>query len=429
MSIAFPIISWANGTNIYEVNIRQYTKEGTLKAFMEHIPRLRRMGIEILWFMPITPISVEKRQGTYGSYYAASSYTDIDPAYGTVEDFKELIKISHEYGLKVIIDWVANHTGYDHQWTKANPGWYRQDEQGNFIELYGWVDVIDLNYDIPEMRNEMIRSMRHWIKEFNIDGFRCDMARTVPIDFWIEARAQCDALKPLFWLAECEILDYHEAFDATYGWEAMRAFDKYFKADPEEKNPITLKDIIGILTTYSRYPVGSRKLLFTSNHDENTYYGTEYEKYGVAVKAMAVFSCTWPGIPLIYSGQEKANTKRLAFFEKDFIDWEGPAELHEFYKILLALRKKNKALSESASVLIVPSNNPDVLVYLCRRQQDKVLVLLNLSKEKAQFYFDHPAMSGEYTELFTNNFVTVHRKESFAFEPGQFAVYCVTKDN
>jgi glycosidase len=422
MSSAFPIVSWANGTNIYEVNVRQYTKEGTIRAFMEHIPRLHRMGIDILWFMPITPISVEKRQGSWGSYYAASSYVDIDPAYGTATDFKEMIQLAHSNGMKVIIDWVANHTGYDHQWTTANPDWYRKDEKGNFIELYGWVDVIDLNYEVPAMRHEMIRSMIHWVREFDIDGFRCDMARTVPIDFWIEARSECDAVKPLFWLAECEILAYHEAFDLTYGWEAMRAIDKYMKQE------LALSDIIPILNAYAMYPVGSEKLLFTSNHDENTYHGTEYEKYGVRAKALAAFSCTWPGIPLIYSGQEKPNKKRLEFFEKDFIDWEGDVELHDFYCTLLNLRKKNKALQESASVFIVPNNHPDVLVYLCRRQHDRVLVLMNLGNEKASFTINHPAIADHYTELFTGNHVNIKRKLECTLDVGDFHVYHVTAE-
>jgi glycosidase len=416
MSAAFPIVTWGNGTNIYEVNVRQYTKEGTLTAFMEHVPRLHDMGVDILWLMPITPISVEKRQGTYGSYYAAQSYTDIDPAYGTADDFRELIRMVHANGMKLIIDWVANHTGYDHQWTQAYPGWYRKDEMGNFTELYGWIDVIDLNYEIPEMRAEMIRSMIHWIKEFDIDGFRCDMARTVPVDFWVEARGECDAIKPLFWLAECEILAYHEVFDVTYGWEAMRAIDKYMKKE------LILADILPILNNYSMYPVGSEKLLFTSNHDENTYYGTEYEKYGVSAKAMAVFTCTWPGIPLIYSGQEKPNKKRLAFFEKDFIDWDGEVELHSFYKTLLNLRKKNKALQESASVFIVPSGHPDVLMYLCRRQQDKVLALLNFSDTESEFGFNHPALPGTYTDLFSGGQVSLKRKECFRFAGGEYRV-------
>jgi glycosidase len=420
MSTAFPIVSWGNGTNVYEVNVRQYTTEGTLRAFMRHLPRLQRMGIDILWFMPITPISLEKRQGSWGSYYAASSYVDIDSAYGTPDDFKELIQESHALGMKVIIDWVANHTGYDHQWTAQYPDWYRKDEEGNFTEIYGWVDVIDLNYTIPEMRLEMIRSMKHWIKEYDIDGFRCDMARTIPLDFWIEARGECDAIKPLFWLAECEILDYHEAFDVTYGWEVLRAIDKFMKGE------MPLAEITPLLTIYSRYPIGSRKLLFTSNHDENSDHGTEYEKYGAAAKAMAVFSCTWPGIPLIYSGQEKPNKKRLAFFEKDFIDWEGEVELHEFYQILLTFRKKNMALQESASVLMLASGHPEVLVYLCRRQQDKVLVLLNFSKDAASFSFNHPAVTGNYSELFSDEQVSIHRKKSFEFMPGEYKVYHIT---
>jgi glycosidase len=421
MSIAFPIVSWGNGANIYEVNVRQYTHEGTFNAFIEHIPRLHKMGIVILWLMPVTPISVEKRQGTYGSYYAASSYTDIDPAYGTVDDFRRLIQVAHEHDMKVIIDWVANHTGYDHQWTKKYAHWYRKDKEGNFTELYGWIDVIDLDYEIPEMRQEMINSMRYWVKEFNIDGFRCDMARTVPLDFWIEARGECDSIKSLFWLAECEIPEYHEAFDVTYGWLVMRAADKYMKGEA------SLADIRTLLIDYSKYPAGAKKLLFTSNHDENTYWGTEYEKYGVAALAMAVFTCTWPGIPLIYSGQEKPNHKRLAFFEKDFIDWEGEVELQEFYTTLLTIRKKNKALQENASVLLLETNHPDVLAYLCRRQQDKILVALNFSKQAAPFTLNHPAIAGAYKELFSGNTLEIARKAHFNFQAGEYVVYHITE--
>ncbi|MBS1564161.1 MAG: 1,4-alpha-glucan branching protein [Bacteroidetes bacterium] len=414
MSTAFPIVAWGNGTNIYEVNVRQYTTEGTFRAFMSHMPRLHDMGVDILWLMPVTPISVEKRQGTFGSYYAASSYTDIDPAYGSREDFIALIQTAHSLGMKVIIDWVANHTGYDHQWTQKYPGWYKKDKEGKFTELYGWVDVIDLDYQIPEMREEMIRSMKYWVSEFDIDGFRCDMARTIPLDFWIEARSECDAVKCLFWLAECEVFGYHEAFDATYGWQCMRAIDKYYEGE------LAFSEIPPILSAYSQYPIGSRKLLFTSNHDENTYNGTEYEKYGEAAKALAVFTCTWPGIPLIYSGQEKPNRKRLAFFEKDEIDWSGEVQLHDFYKTLLSLRKRNKALQESASVLLVPSTHPEVIVYLCRRQADKVLVMINLSKEEAAFSLNHPAIAGKYKDIFSGEEMIMKRQAAFDFAPGEF---------
>ncbi len=418
MSVAFPIVPWGNGSNIYEVNVRQYTKAGTINAFVEHLPRLKEMGISVLWLMPITPISIAKRQGSYGSYYAASSYVDIDPLYGTHADFEKFIAKSHELGLKVIIDWVANHTGYDHQWTSKYPQFYHRDTAGNFTGLHGWIDVIDLNYTIPEMRKEMITSMKHWISKFDIDGFRCDMARTVPLDFWLEARAECDTLKPLLWLAECEVFEYHEVFDLTYGWEAMRAIDKYFST-----GEIKLLQIKEILNTYGKYPAGARKLLFTSNHDENTYYGTEYEKYGEAAQAVAVFTCTWPGIPLIYSGQELPNKKRLAFFEKDEIEWNGNVALHDFYKTLLNFRKNNKAMQDGASVLILNTSNEDLLAFLCRKEEDKVLVLLNFGKQKIDFGFNHPAAAGNYTDLFSKEKISLERKQFYSFERGEYKVY------
>jgi glycosidase len=420
MSTAFPIVSWGNGTNIYEVNIRQYTKKGSFRSFMNHIPRLKDMGIDILWLMPVTPISIEKRQGTYGSYYAASSYTDIDPAYGTRQDFIELIKMAHNNEMKVIIDWVANHTGYDHQWTVKNPGWYKKDEEGKFTELYGWIDVIDLDYQVPEMRREMINAMRFWIREFDIDGFRCDMARTVPLDFWLEARAACDELKDLFWLAECEIKEYHETFDATYGWEVMRSFVKMIKGE------LSLKQVKPILTDYACYPAGARKLLFTSNHDENTYEGTEFERFKSSALALAVFTATWPGIPLIYSGQELPNQKRLHFFEKDFIQWESSLLYHDFYKSLLGLRKKNKALQENASVLVIDADQPSTLVYLCRRQRDKVLVILNLAEEENEANVTHPAIAGEYVDLFEGKKVRVEKQLSIKQDPGGYKVWHFT---
>ena len=418
MSIAFPIIPWCKGSNIYEVNIRQYSKEGTINAFVKHLPRLKDMGVSILWLMPITPISIATRQGSYGSYYAASSYIDIDPLCGTHDDFKKLIVKAHGTGLKVIIDWVANHTRYDHQWTEKYPHFYHRDTSGNFAGLHGWIDVIDLNYTIPEMRNEMIRSMKHWISNFDIDGFRCDMARTVPLDFWREARAECDALKPLLWLAECEVFDYHEVFDITYGWEAMRAFDKYFAT-----NEITLSQTKEILNRYLKYPAGTRKLLFTSNHDENTYHGTEYEKYGGAAQAVAVFTCTWPGVPLVYSGQELPNKKRLAFFEKDEIGWNGQIALHDFYKTLLNFRKRNKAMQDGASVLILNPGHKDVLAYLCRKENDKVLVLLNFGQQKASFEIDDPTTAGNYMDLFSEEMLSLKQSQSYSLNPREFKVY------
>ncbi len=310
MSKPFKIVPWAQSASIYEVNIRQYTPEGSFHAFAQQLPRLRDMGIDILWLMPVTPISVAERQGTLGSYYACSSYTEINPEFGSKADFHALVEQAHALGMKLIIDWVANHTGCDHHWTNEHPDWYVKDSDGNFTERNGWKDVIDLDFSNASMRQAMIGSMQYWVKEFDIDGFRCDMAHLVPLDFWIEARKACDAVKPLYWLAECEEIQYHDAFDTSYAWWWMHTTEKFVKGEAG------LHEIREVLHAYSQYPVGASKLFFTANHDENSWNGTEYEKYGNCAKAWAVFTCTWQAIPLIYSGQENPNLKRLAFLIK-----------------------------------------------------------------------------------------------------------------
>jgi glycosidase len=373
MAIEFPLVSWARNTNIYEVNIRQYTPEGSFAAFAKHLPRLKSMGVEILWLMPITPISEAVRQGSLGSYYACSSYTAINPEYGDLDDFKQLVKAIHAQGMYVIIDWVANHTGWDHHWTKEHPDWYVLDAEGNFTEKNGWHDVIDLNYSNKDMRAAMIEAMQFWVKETSIDGFRCDMAHLVPLDFWKEARKACDAIKHLFWLAECEVTDYHQVFDLSYAWHWMHTTEKYAKGE------VDVQSIQQVLHSYSQYPAGTHKLFFTSNHDENSWNGTEYEKYGPAALPWSVFTATWKGVPLIYGGQELPNHKRLAFFDKDLIEWNDRPALKDWYCRLLDLRKE--AGLQEAETFVLPVSHPHVLAYLRRNKGKVVLVLLNLSSE------------------------------------------------
>ncbi|HEX3025368.1 MAG TPA: alpha-amylase family glycosyl hydrolase [Chitinophagaceae bacterium] len=374
MATHFSTTDWAKNSNIYEVNIRQYTSEGTFVAFAKHMPRLKDMGVEILWLMPVMPISYEIRQGALGSYYACSSYTEINPEYGTLDDFKSLMREAHRLGLKIIIDWVANHTGWDHHWTKEHPDWYMKDAAGNFTEENGWHDVIDLNYDVKEMRLAMIDAMKYWITECDIDGFRCDMAHLVPLDFWTDARTACEEIKKLFWLAECEVVQYHDVFDVTYAWAWMHATEKFVKGNA------SLNDVRNVLHDYSQYPQGAQKLFFTSNHDENSWNGTEYEKYGDAAKPFAVFTSTWNGLPLIYSGQELPNYKRLKFFDKDLIEWTANIALHNFYKTLLSLRK-NKAIA-NGETFILPTDNNGLMAFIRKKENDAVLVLLNLSVEE-----------------------------------------------
>ena len=264
MEAHFNIASWVNPSTIYEVNIRQYSPEGTFSAFVNHIPRLKDMGVTVLWLMPITPISEKLMKGSLGSYYACSSYTKINPAFGNESDLLNLISCAHDHDMKVIIDWVANHTGANHEWMDNHPDWFTRDAAGNFIERNGWEDVVDLNYENKEMRAALIGAMQYWVRNFNIDGFRCDMAHLVPLDFWKEARTHCDIIKPLFWLAECENANYHPTFDASYAWDWMHMSEK------SNQGQVGMNEVYNVLEGYVHYPSGALKLFFTSNHDENS---------------------------------------------------------------------------------------------------------------------------------------------------------------
>lgn len=406
--MGFQKADWVLRTNVYEVNTRQYTPEGSFKAFMGHLPRLKDMGVHTLWFMPVTPISVDKRKGSLGSYYACADYTAINPEFGTMEDFKAVVQMAHGMGMKVIIDWVANHTGADHGWTKTNPDYYIRNEAGEFYDKHGWDDVIDLDYSNPDLRAAMIKSMRFWIDTCDIDGFRCDMAMLVPVDFWHEARTALDAVKPLFWLAECDQWNepqYLEVFDAAYAWKWMHATHDYVRYHQP------LHTLIDTLYGYNGLkPRDAIRALFTSNHDENSWNGTEYEKYGDMAKLLAVFACTWNGMPLLYSGQEIPNQKRLAFFDKDPLDWRAGAQLHEFYQRLLQLRFEHPALraaSDDVETRFVAADHPDKVILFERVIDDRsVVVVLNCSPYplEVHIYTQH-VLQTTYSSLFTGNHI------------------------
>ncbi len=417
MNMHFDPVSWSMNTGIYEVNVRQYTPEGTFKAFAAAIPRLSDMGIKILWFMPITPISVERRLGSLGSYYACSNYTDTNPEFGTVHDFRQLVSLAHENGMKVIIDWVANHTGYDHVWTRTNPGFYKKNAAGEFYDKNGWNDVIDLNYYDHQMRRAMIACMEFWVKECNIDGFRCDMAHLVPLDFWRDARTYLDRIRPLFWLAETEDPNYQYVFDCSYAWKWMSATEKYMKGFA------SLDELRLLLTDYLLKTLPqSRHAFFTANHDENSWNGTEYEKYGEAAQALAVFATTWNGIALIYSGQELPNKKRLQFFEKDTIEWNGEYALHDFYKILLEL-KSSFGEEKAEIVMINTSQNKYVLAYVKSSSLQQIVVFLNLSSKHQAVEVDSSLLNGTYNEIFTGEKYKAPSIINVSMEPWSYLVF------
>jgi alpha-amylase len=417
---------WKHSTNIYEVNVRQYTKEGTFRAFEKEMPRLKEMGVKTLWFMPITPIAQKNKKGTLGSQYAAQDYTAINPEFGTMEDFKHLVDEAHKMGFKVIIDWVANHTGWDHVWTKTNPEYYLIDPKTNDFQIAsGMDDIIELDYKNPALRQAMIDAMKFWVKETNIDGFRCDLASWVEVDFWEQARPEVEKIKPLFYLGEFDELDnpeYGKVFDASYIWTWMHKTKEY------NEGKISFAELKDLLMRYSNIGDSSMRAWFTSNHDENTWNGTEYEKYGDLAKPLAVFSITWNGVPLIYNGQElPLKTKRLEFFEKDPIPWNGKYELQDFYKTLLNLKSRNIALRGGdpavKTYLLKTSADDKVMAYVRKNGKEEVLTVLNFSKEDVQFTISDENLSGNFTNVFDNFKTDFSQNKNFDLKVGGYLVF------
>ncbi len=417
---------WKHSTNIYEVNVRQYTQEGTFRAFEKELPRLKDMGVKTLWFMPITPIAQKNKKGPLGSQYAAQDYTSINPEFGTMQDFKHLVNEAHKMGFKVIIDWVANHTGWDHVWTKTNPDFYLIDPKTNDFQIAsGMDDIIELDYSNPKMREAMIDAMKFWVRETNIDGFRCDLAAWVEVDFWQQARPEVEKLKPLLWLGEFDELDnpeYGKVFDASYIWNWMHKTKDY------NEGKASFGELKNLLARYSDIGDGSMRAWFTSNHDENTWNGTEYEKYGLLAKPLAVFSVTWNGVPLIYNGQElPLKTKRLEFFTKDPIPWTGTYELHDFYKTLLNLKSNNPALrggdSAVSTYLLKTSADDKILAYLRKNGKDEVLTVLNMSQETVTFRLDDEAVQGVFKNVFENTSRDFSQDKGFVLKAGSYAVF------
>ena len=421
---SFKRVDWSYHTNIYEVNLRQYTPEGTFKAFLRELPRLKKMGIQTLWLMPITPIAKARMKGTMGSYYACTDYTAVNIEFGTVADFKNFVKEAHKLEFKVILDWVANHTGWDHVWTRSNPDYYKKNPDGSFVAASGMDDIIELDYDNPLLVQAMIDAMKFWVATCDIDGYRCDLASWVELHFWQKARPELEKIKPLFWLGEFDAIenpDYMKVFDASYAWKWMHSTENFYK---HNRNVQMLKDLL--LQYENIYPPNTTGLYFTTNHDENSWNGTEYEKYGNMALALAVFSFTWNGIPLIYSGQEMPNHKRLMFFDKDVIEWSGKYELADFYTKLIQLHSTHPALAAGATnvetkIISIATDNY-ILAFSRREGKRNVVVFLNLSPYPSTI---KPGINitEPMQELFTGETKTFSKDNTITLAEWHYKVY------
>ncbi|MBR2367269.1 MAG: alpha-glucosidase C-terminal domain-containing protein [Alistipes sp.] len=403
---------------VYELNIRQATAEGTFAAAEKYLPEIKAMGVDIVWLMPISPIGVDGRKGTLGSYYSIVDYKAINPEFGTLEDFQSFLATAHDLGLKVIIDWVANHTSRDAKWwQEGKKDWYKIDPATDLpIVEYDWTDIASLNYENQEMRAAMKDALCYWI-ELGLDGYRCDVAYKVPADFWADAWAAVKAINPdVYLLAEGEASWLHECgFDTSYAWEFHHMMNAMAKGGSETKNvagdgtiKTDAKSVADLKEYIARdaqnYPQPAMRLMFTSNHDENSWAGTEFERMGDASEAFAALTYVLPqGQPLIYTGQEIGLNRRLEFFEKDpiveLVDVNYGKEYRDLYKRLIAFRHNNAALAAGenvAPIVYVEGVGENVLAFTREKEGNKVLCIFNFSAEPATVTIDS-SISGEYT--------------------------------
>lgn len=413
---------WSQDSTIYEVNVRQYTEEGTFKAFEEHLPRLKELGVEILWMMPIHPISDENRIGSLGSYYAVGDYKGVNSEFGTLEDFKHLVDTAHEMGFKVMLDWVANHTGWDNEWID-NPGWYVTDSNGNIVSPNGWNDVAELNFDNANMRAAMIDAMAYWVREADIDGYRADFASGVPQDFWEAARQELDAIKPVYMLAEDDSQHglLEKAFNSNYNW------DLFYNITAEiPTGEIHSSDVKRYLDNQmQKYPKGAYPMNYITNHDINSWEGSTSEMLGDAEDMLAAFSFTLPGMPLIYSGQEADLNKRLEFFEKDEIDWSNLSN-QTLYKQLVQIKKDNPALwngSAGGEINYLTVNDESVLAFEREKDGNKVMVILNLSGTERQATVQAGDLAGSYHNYFALSRTDITPEHQVTLEPWGYQIF------
>jgi len=407
---------------IYEVNIRQHTKEGTLNAFAKDLPRLKELGIQVLWIMPVQPIGIKNRKEPLGSYYSIRDYRTVNPEFGTEDDFRNLVNQAHDLGMFVILDWVPNHTAWDHPWITEHPDYYARDEKGNILHEADWSDIALLNHLNPNTRAAMIEDMKSWVTRFDIDGFRCDHAgHEIPLYFWEEVRTALDPVKRLFYLAEWDGARMHLTFDATYAWPLLGLTDKAGRGEANAND--LARWIADDAKEYGHRPY---RLTMITNHDENSWHGTEFERLGDGVRTYATFIFTAYGIPMMYSGQDAGLNKRLKFFEKDSIDWSDPQKFFPFYQQLVKIHADNKALwggAEGAMAVRINDDDPAVLAYRRTRDANDVIVVLNLSAKPQTLRLKEAGAAGSYTDQFTGKAFTLSTDKPLALEPWQYLVF------
>lgn len=396
---ARPSPDWVKDAVIYEIFPRQYSQKGDFNSITKDLDRLQNLGVTVLWLMPIHPIGKLKAKGTIGSPYAVQDYYAINPDYGTREDLKRLIAESHKRGMKVIIDIVANHTSWDSVMMKTK-GFHTTNEKGEIIPpIADWSDVADLNYDHAELRKYMIEMLKYWVREFDLDGFRCDVAGFVPTDFWETARAEVDKVKSdTIWLAEWESPDLLvKAFDLDYSWANHAILDKVLHGNaPAYEIRKTWE------TDNAKNPRGALRMRFSDNHDERRAIARFGEKGALAAQALAF---TLDGVPMVYNGMENGDTTESGFpalFEKMPIFWDNAVrrpEFPKFYKGMIELRKNSAALRRGNLTWLENSDETRVLTFSRKSGNEEVVVAINMT---SQPFFGAVEAAGNFEEITPN---------------------------
>ncbi len=426
--VAPPMPEWARNATIYEVNIRQFSQEGTFRAVEEQLPRLKELGVDILWFMPVHPSGKAKPEDSLSNPYAVTNYMAVDSAYGKTADFKALVKRAHDLGLRVIMDWVPNHTGWEHPWVKDHPEYYTKingkiasplDDKGQPSDL---TYVADLNYGNAAMRLEMIKAMKYWVKECDIDGFRCGVAGMVPDDFWAQARPALDSVKTMFMLAESESdPKQFSSFNMNYGWGMYTVL----KAIAQGARPATSIDTL-IAHNRSKYPPWYFQMLFTQNQDINRKFGTLKEIFGQGAETFVVLTSTLEGMPLVYNGMEANLDKRLPLSEREPISW-GDYSKAGLYKSLLTLKHRNRALwngTAGGKASKIPTDHDEAVYAFYRAKEiDRIVVITNLTDQPQLIRLTGEGFDGIYTEIFTRQPTELKSGMSFSLKPWEYRVY------
>lgn len=425
---------WTPSAVIYEANLRQGTTGRTLKSFSDELPRLKDLGVDIVWLMPIHPISELNRKGTLGSYYAVKDYKAVNPEFGTFDDLKDLVARAHALGMKVIIDEVCNHSGCDNPWVTEHPDFYSKDKDGKMFGPYDWTDTYKFDYSNPKMRAAMIDALKFWVKEADIDGYRCDVAGEVPTDFWVEARKELEKIKPVFMLAEASKPELNlSAFDADYAWPMNGVFDGIAntqgvntKADGKRNQERVTANNIDLLLNKQKcqYPQDTYRMYMITNHDRNSWEGTEFERYGRGTGAFAVLSYTLPGIPMMYTGQEVGFNHPFEFFETDTVQPDyTPNEFTAFYKMLNGLKHTHPALragKTGGAMLRYPTKDENVYIFSRSLPEDEVVVYVNLSDKPApvEFTADVPVLEGK-----VDYFSSAPAEQPVTLAPWEYRIY------